>query len=53
MKYHLASKNSGKFFKVMFALAMMFNLKDLSHWPVVITVYCLISTLLLDVTAWK
>ena len=44
MDYHLSSKNSAHFLKVIFALTMMFNCKDLSHWPVDITVHYLLST---------
>ena len=37
---------------VIFALTMMFNCKDLSHWPVDITVHYLPSTPLLA-AAWR
>ena len=47
-----SSKNSVHFLKVMFALTMMFNCKDLSHWPVEITVHYLPSTSLLP-AAWR
>ena len=50
--YHLSSKNSAHFLKVMFALTMMFNCQDHSYWPVDITVHCLPSTPLLD-AAWR
>ena len=52
MDYHLSSKNSAHFLKVMFALTMMSNCKDLSRRPVDLTVHCLPSTLLLE-TAWR
>ena len=45
-------KELAHFLKVVFALTMMFNCNDLSHWPVDITVHCLPSTPLLD-TAWR
>ena len=47
MDYHLSSKNSAHFLKVMFALTMMFNCKDLFHWPVDIIMYYLPSASLL------
>ena len=52
MDYHLSSKNSAHFLKVIFAPTMMFNCKDLSHWPVDITVHYLLSTPLLA-AAWR
>ena len=52
MDYHLSPKNSAHFLKVVFALTMMFNCKDLSYWPVDITMNCLPSTPLLD-AAWR
>ena len=45
-------KEFSTFLKVMFALTMMFNCKDLSHWPVDITVHYLSSTPLLD-AEWR
>ena len=44
LDYHLSSKNSAHFLKVMFALIMMFSCKDLYHWSVDITVDGLLHT---------
>ena len=39
MDYHLSQRIQHIFLKVVFALTMMFNCKDLSHWPVDIIVH--------------
>ena len=48
---HLSSKNSAHFLKVVFALTMMFNCKDLSHWPV--GHYCALFALHTFAFAWR
>ena len=45
-------KEFSTFLKVIFALTMTFNCKDLSHWPVDITVHYLLSTPLLA-AVWR